>query len=585
MEESLNQHHFILPALILGFLFLRSFNPVCAQEGATSVAAKDRPDVRHNADTLRQFNEFGSYGLFINGIHAGLHGGSAGLQTTYSYRNFNGYREHSNDYSHNFDLGYQTSPSENTSLQILGHYTGGVLKRPGSLTKTEFEQDPFLADPRAVNRDEKRITQKGDVEIRFEDHFGESQEQRIEISGTGQIEYFVRSAKEYKITTRYIVGLTARYVNEEKLWNHGSEFTLGGTLLHQPERKEEYENFGGQQSDQLEQIEVEKTSMASCYFSENYNRIGKKLNILLGGKYDHVIYSVAEETQPARSDTNRFRAFTPDISLKYKIIPAVTIQATWEMKFRNPTDRELESPDPAYLYNQDLKSQTTNTLKASLKGDLVKNRRSLFLKSWVADATISVSQIENEIVRYEILGDEYFRNAGITNRFRLNFHTRLEIISNLNLSAGYSFSHYVYQSYITQSWEEDVTGNIVKLNRDFSGSTEPNIPVNSLNLALAYQHQVWETCSISAKISYARLGGLWVDDANSEKTAASNLMNVFAGFNMKFGRFICNISGGVSNLFNQVYVVTANMNSADRRFYNAGSPRDFNGSVNFGYTF
>ena len=540
-----------------------------------------------NHDTITQFNQFGSFGLFINGIRATIKSRTYNVMTNYSYRNFDGYRAHSSDYYHTFDLELGTAPSANTSLQIVGHYINGQVKQPGSLTKSEFGSVPFNADPRAVNRDENRITKKGQVDINYIAKFGKSLNHRIEISGNGTIEYFERVTKEFKITTRYIMGLTARYIYTCRIWHRNSEFSVGGNLFHQPERKEEYENWGGQKSDNLEQIEVEKTSISGCYISENFELVEKKLFVLLTGRYNYVIYSVAEETLPSRSDKKRYNAFIPEVALNYTVIPGINLFTSYEMDYRTPTDKELESPDPAFLYNEDLRPQTSNTMKIGINGALTKKDPALFFKSLDFEANVFWSKIDDEIVQFEIYGDYYYRNASITNRFGFALQSKLEIYQNLSFSIAYNFSDYIYKSYMASQWEEDSTGTLVhvKDTTDFSGNVEPNIPRNNLNLTLAYRRPIGGKTSVIAQVSYLCISGLWVDDANSNKTDVYNLVNAMLGLNMKFGRFIFTVSGGVNNIFNQIYVGNTNTNSADKRFYNAGSPRDFFGSVNVGYVF
>ena len=184
-----------------------------------------------------------------------------------------------------------------------------------------------------------------------------------------------------------------------------------------------------------------------------------------------------------------------------------------------------------------------------------------------------------------IYGDEFYRNATITNRLGFTLHGSLEFFRALSCSVSYTFSDYLYKTYTARSLEADPAGTILAVNRDFSGHAEPNIPRNNLNLALAYRHPLGKKCGISAKVSYSALSGIWVDDLNSDKTSSYNLVNTLLGFDVKAGHFAFKITGGVNNIFNQVYVGNSNINSADRRFYDAGSPRDLAGSVNLGYLF
>ena len=78
---------------------------------------------------------------------------------------------------------------------------------------------------------------------------------------------------------------------------------------------------------------------------------------------------------------------------------------------------------------------------------------------------------------------------------------------------------------------------------------------------------------------------MWVDDANTDQTDGYNLLNAVLGVDMTFGHFNVLISGGVNNLFDEVYVGFTNTNSADLRFYEAGAPRNIFLSINLGYTF
>jgi iron complex outermembrane receptor protein len=87
------------------------------------------------------------------------------------------------------------------------------------------------------------------------------------------------------------------------------------------------------------------------------------------------------------------------------------------------------------------------------------------------------------------------------------------------------------------------------------------------------------------KVSYMSVSGLWVNDANSAKTDAYNLFNTVLGFDMIFGNFNLMLSAGVNNISDILYVGFTNTNSANSRFYEAGEPRNYYGSLNIGYKF
>ena len=560
-------------------VFSRAVRAAVQPGDSAAVAGKKQ------ADTILQYNQLGSFGLFLNGIRANVQTGSYRVSADYSYRNYNGYRVHSSEYAHNLDLMVETTPTVNTRLQIIGNYFHGEDKRPGSLTKSEFDQDPYAADPRAVNRDETRITTREQVRVNFTSAFGRSLNQKIEISGTGRVEHFLRSTEEFKIINRFALGLNASYTNTGRIWTRANAFSIGGNLFTQPERKEEYENFSGQKSDQLEQLKSEKTGSSMCFVSDNFELLHERLFLALNGKYEHVAYNLKEETLPSLADTKKFHAVTPEVGLDYHVTQEITLYGSYGLIFKYPTVKELESTNPAYLYNQDLKAQLSKTFNAGIRGDLFNKADARFFRKFHFSALFFSSVIRDEMVPYEVYGEEYLRNATETNRYGFNLGGQMELYANLTFSVDYSYTHFVYKTYTANSLEADSTGNLVLIYRDFAGNREPNIPGNKLNLALAYTHPLGKKTGVYGRVSYLYAGGIWLDDANTDKAGAYGLVNVLAGADVKIGHVLITASAGVNNLFDKVFVGVANINSADKRFYYAGAPRNFTGSVNIGYVF
>jgi len=81
------------------------------------------------------------------------------------------------------------------------------------------------------------------------------------------------------------------------------------------------------------------------------------------------------------------------------------------------------------------------------------------------------------------------------------------------------------------------------------------------------------------------VSGMYVDDANSDKTADYSILNAGLGFDMTFGKFNLLINGGVNNIADKVYVGFININSTRGEYYEAGEPQSFYGGINFGYAF
>ncbi|MCB2221526.1 MAG: TonB-dependent receptor [Bacteroidetes bacterium] len=541
-------------------------------------------DIGFDRSSIVQFNQMGSFGLQRHGFKSAVKTRKYRLLTTYSRQLYDGYRAHNNEDWHILNMVMETSPSENTSLKILGYFVDGTIKLPGSLTKEEFEEDPLQADQRSIDRDQKRVSTKGRLGIRYNAKFGSRLNNEIEITGYGTIKYFERTSREYRIINRYGLGFRAGYINRTKFGKHENEFSVGGDLLLQPARTEYYDNIGGIKGDQLGQLTDEKISNTGFYISENFEILDEKLFVLLTGRYDNVVYKLSEETLPSRADKRAFHAFTPKLALNYKLNPWVAVYTSYGLSFDSPAKNELESLDPGALYNSELDAQESKNFEAGIKGNRI-NAEANFLRKVLFEATFFNIMIENEIVPFEVLGDVFFRNAAKTNRTGVEFGTQIELIRNLNFMVSYTWSDFSYNSYEATTITLDSTGNFEENVEDFSGNIVPSVPKNNVYLAVSFAQRLINHIDGFAKVSYNSISGLWVDDANSDQTEAYNLMNATIGLDMTFGDFNVMFSGGLNNIFDEIYVGFTNTNSADKRFYEAGAPRNYFFSINLGYTF
>jgi iron complex outermembrane receptor protein len=541
-------------------------------------------DIDFDRSSVVQFNQFGSFGLRKNGFKAAVKTDKYRFLTTYSYINYDGYRQHNNEYWHIVNMVLETNPSPHTKLSILGYFVDGEIKLPGSLTKAEFEADPWQASPKSISRDEKRITTKGRVGIRYDATFGGKLNNEIEITAYGTIKFFDRTAKDYRIINRYGLGLSGRYIHKSLIGKRHNEFSVGGDIFSQPARIEYYENINGEKGDQIIQLESENIVNKGFYISDNFEIIKEKMFVLFTGRYDNIKYDQTEETLPSRVDNRLFNAVTPKLALNYKLTPLIALYTSFGLSFDAPAANEMASPDPAYLFNQDIKPQESQNFEIGIKGNMFQWDKDLF-KRFIYEVTFFNIHINNEIIPFEVIGEVYYRNAAKTNRHGIEVGAQIEIYKGLNFGMSYTWSDFKYLTYEAMTIEEDSAGNLVSLAKDFSGNIVPSVPKNNLYLSLSYTHAVGKHINLFGKASYQGISGLWVDDENTDKTNAYNLLNGLLGVDMKFGKFNIMASGGVNNIFDEIYVGFTNTNSADKRFYEAGAPRDYFLSLNLGYTF
>ncbi len=541
-------------------------------------------DIDFQRSSVINFNQFGSFGLRRNGFKAAIRTENYGLLTTYSYHNYTGFREHNNEYWHILNTVLETTPGDNSSLKILGYFVDGELQLPGSLTKEEFIEDPLQPDQRQVDRDSRRKSVKGRIGIRFNSSLGSSLKDEIEITAYGTIKYFHRPARTYRIINRNGLGTDIKYINKTSFWNRQNEFIIGTDLLLQPATIENYDNINGQKGDQLNTLVAENISNTGFYLSNNFEILNDKLFILLTGRYDDITYDLQDQLLGSRSDIRTFNAFTPKVALNYKLTPHIALYTSYGASFDSPAKNELESFDPSRLLNQELEAQESKNFEIGIKGNLV-NFDSEFLSRMIFEATYFNINIDNEIVPWEVFGDVFFRNAANTLRQGIEVGTDLNVFKGLNLNIAYTFSDFKYKTYSAKTIEIDTTGNIVEAENNFSGNVVPSVPKHNIYFALSYNAVISNQFTGFLKTSLRTVSGLWVDDANSDKTDGYSILNMVAGIDLLFGNFNIMVSAGVNNLLDKLYVGFTNTNSADKRFYEAGEPRNYFGSINLGYVF
>jgi iron complex outermembrane receptor protein len=531
-----------------------------------------------------QFNEFGSFNLRRNGLKFGVRTDKYGLLGTYSYHNYKGFRPHSEDYWHIFNTVVDVLPGDGTNLQIFGYFVDGLIKLPGSLTKEEFDEDPYQAAQREVDRDSKRITQKGRLGLKFNTKFGTNNNQEIEIVPYGTIKYFNRTAATYRIMDRYGLGSSFRYINRHTIGGLDNEFSFGGDLLYQTGPVAEYNNIGGQKGDQLLSLTDEIQGNNGIYFSDFLELYGKRFYLLLTGRYDNVYFENDDMLLGSRSAFRRFEAFTPKAALNFKLTQSVAIYTSYGLSFDSPAGNEMDnyptSSNPSINLNPDLNAQESRNFEIGIKGNIRSFDEQMF-NNVSFEVTFFNIFIENEIIPFEVYGDVFFRNAAKTTRNGLEVGASVDVIEGLNLQASYTFSDFTYDEYIALTIDSDLDTT----SQNFEGNYAPSVPQHNAFFAAAYSHMFTPNITGFIRGSVRYVSGMYVDDANSDKTDDYTTLNAGIGLDMVFGKFNILLSGGVNNISDIVYVGFVNINSSNGRYYEAGEPQNFYGGINFGYAF
>ncbi|MBI4535319.1 MAG: TonB-dependent receptor [Ignavibacteriae bacterium] len=530
------------------------------------------------------FNEGGSFDLRVNGFKTGIRTENYGFLTTYSYHHAKGYRAHSEDYWHILNTVLETAPTEYSKFFVYGYFVDGLIRLPGSLTREQFDKDPFQVNERDAGRDAKRITTKGRVGLRYNGFFDDDRMHEIDITGYGTMKYFERTAGNYRIISRNGIGASTRYTYRGSLFGQANEFSVGSDLLYQSGPIEEYDNIAGKKGDLLQGLANEAISNVGFYFQNSFTLVSQKLNLLLTGRYDKVVFNSRDQLLEVRNALRRFEEFTPKAALNYKLTPTIAAYTSYGISFDSPAGNELDnygtSSKPFQLLNPDLHPQKSNNFELGVKGTIT-DLESVIINSFYFEATFFNMLINDEIVPFEEFGRVFFRNSGKTNRRGLELGADVEIAQGLRFKGSYTYSDFKYDQYIARV----INNSGATIDSDFSGNIVPSVPKHNLSLALSYAHQFVERLTGFLKGQYLNVSGMYTDDQNSEKSGGYQIVNTTIGLDLVFDHVNVLVSGGINNIFDRRYVAFININSTQKEFYEAGEPRHYFASLRLGYVF
>jgi iron complex outermembrane receptor protein len=216
------------------------------------------------------------------------------------------------------------------------------------------------------------------------------------------------------------------------------------------------------------------------------------------------------------------------------------------------------------------------------KGEIAGLKKKYF-KNTTFEIAVYNTKIEDVIVPFIIDGNVFFRNAATSKRTGIEVGFSSELIKGLTLKGSYAYQNFKYDTYLAGNI--DSVGNETDV--DFSGNVEPSNPDNFFTGELMYQHIVIKKYTLYVKSTIQYVGGMFVDDKNSEslKTESYTLVNGQVGVDCDFNNFRLIAYGGLNNIADKKYVAFININSDRSEFYESGARRNFFGGLTLAYMF
>ena len=250
----------------------------------------------------------------------------------------------------------------------------------------------------------------------------------------------------------------------------------------------------------------------------------------------------------------------PLIGFVYNIRKNINLYGNYSTHFETPTLNELSNnPDPSSNggFNSELNPQYAKNIELGVKGFFNEN---LFIEM----AAFKIDALD-EIVPFEVSdlpGRTFYRNAGTSIRKGFELGINSQLSKGLQMSIAYTYSDFSYGVYQTN-------------NGVYDGNVLPAIPKKLLYGELSYFH----ISGIYGMIQYKYTGDIYVDDANSVKDSAYQLIHLRFGYKKYLFNLLIEPYVGLNNLLNTPFNSNIRINAWGGRYFEPASEFSIYGGV------
>lgn len=293
-----------------------------------------------------------------------------------------GFRDHEREESVRFsaNLGHRFNDSAETRFYVLSNIVDQEL--PGSLTLAQAENNPEMANPLSVSRNEQRNVRS----LRIANKTAIDLDNGAELEFGGYVGYKRLHHPIFQVLDQRgpIAGAFARYRNEGSLAGHRNIVTVGGDVSWGEVDAKRYVNNAGSRGTPT--YDATQISVNYRLYAENQLYVTPVL-ALVGGI--HGLYStrkLEDHRTPADSDDASFGTTSPRIGALWDLTSNVQVFTNVTRSYEPPTFSELVQGagqyvplDPQRAWTAEIGTRgTTNTVawdvalyRAEVKGELI----------------------------------------------------------------------------------------------------------------------------------------------------------------------------------------------------------------------
>ena len=248
--------------------------------------------------------------------------------------------------------------------------------------------------------------------------------------------------------------------------------------------------------------------------------------------FDWLRYGVTDQLTATGDDSSvlDYSEWSPSGTLRWSPHQAANPYLRISTSFEPPTTTELRRPGQGG-FDPTLQPQRAVNYEVGIKGLLPGTLR--------YELAVYYIEIDDEILKFDVGGEDFYRNAGRSDRAGLELGFYWQPIESVLATAAYTFSK---SSFIDHQSSD--------LSENFNGNQVPGVPEQLLYLALQYDHPNGLFASLEGRY----VGSFYADDANQVKTDAFGVLDLRLGWDFEFGAWQITPQLGFNNLLDAKYI-------------------------------
>lgn len=440
-----------------------------------------------------------------------------------------------------------------------------LAENPGAITAAQMGADPRLADPLSIRRKAGKSVRQEQAGISLTRQARTRQATVLIFGGARTLVNPLTFATVH--LNRTSGGMSMKLSGLTRVAGVQSIFAAGFDAQLQNDDRHELENcvdspmpsvsvrcpLAGGSTGAIRRDQREFVTSLGTYLKAEL-QVSAHTTGSLAVRDDQVRFRVTDRLPvPAaqnQSGSRAMNAVTPMIGVVYRRSPLLSLYVNGSTAFETPTATELANkPDGSTGLNPTLRPQLSRTAEGGIKGILPSGIR--------YDFAAYSTRVIGELIPFEIpggAGRRFFRNAGRTRRSGLEAAVAGEL-RPVEWSLAYTASRFRFSDYTVAGM-------------DYADKVIPGIPSTKLDAMMTIRNA---RAFLTAEATMAP--GVFVDDLNSTRAPSYEIVNLRAGTTLPIGALVLKPAVGVTNLLDQTYSASININAAGGKYYEPGAKR------------